>query len=52
MSHFSTARSRGVVVLAAAAVLAVGAGSGAVAGSLITGEDIKNKSIEAQDLGS
>ena len=52
MSHFSTARSRGVVVLAAAAFLAVGAGSGAVAGSLITGDDIKNRSIEAQDLAA
>jgi hypothetical protein len=50
MSHFSTARSRGVVVLAAAAMLAVGAGSGAVAGSLITGDDIKNRSIEEVDL--
>lgn len=48
MSSFP--RSRGVVVLAAAAMLAVGAGSGAVAGSLITGKDIKNKSIEAKDL--
>lgn len=50
MPIFSSSRSRGVIVLAAAAVLAVGAGSGAVAGSLITGKDIKNKSIEAEDL--
>lgn len=50
MSNFSAHRSRGVVVLAAAAVLAVSAGSGAVAGSMITGEDIKNRSIQAQDL--
>jgi hypothetical protein len=50
MSPFRAPRSRGVVVLAAAAVLAVGAGSGAVAGSLITGKDIKNRSIEARDL--
>jgi len=50
MSHLSAARSRGVLVLAAAAVLAVGAGSGAVAGAMITGDDIKNRSIEGQDL--
>ena len=50
MAIFSASRSRGVVVLAAAAVLAVSAGSGAVAGQLITGKDIKNKSIEARDL--
>ena len=50
MPNFSASRSRGVVVLAAAAVLAVSAGSGAVAGAMITGEDIKNRSIEAQDL--
>ena len=36
-------RSRGLVVLAAAAVLAVGAGSGAVAGAMITGKDIKDQ---------
>ena len=52
MSRLSSARSRGAVVVAAAAVLAVGAGSGAVAGSLITGKDIKNKSIEAKDLAA
>jgi hypothetical protein len=52
MPIFNSARSRGVIVLAAAAVLAVGAGSGAVAGSLITGKDIKNRSIEAQDLAA
>ena len=50
MSRFSFARSRGTVVVAAAAVLAVGAGSGAVAGSLITGKDIKDHSIKAKDL--
>jgi hypothetical protein len=50
MPNFSVPRSRGAVVLAAAAVLAVSAGSGAVAGSLITGADIKDRSIEAQDL--
>ena len=50
MPNFSTPRSRGIVVLAAAAVLAVSAGSGAVAGSLITGKDIKNRTIEARDL--
>jgi len=50
MAHFSSARSRGVLVLATAAVLAVGAGSGAVAGSLITGKDIKNQSVEGKDL--
>jgi len=50
MSIFTTPRSRGVVVLAAAAVLAISAGSGAVAGSLITGKDIKDRTIEAQDL--
>jgi hypothetical protein len=52
MSVFRAPRSRGVVVLAAAAMLAVGAGSGAVAGSLITGQDIKNRSIEGQDLAN
>ena len=36
MAIFSASRSRGVVVLAAAAVLAVSAGSGAVAGAMIT----------------
>lgn len=50
MPNFSTSRSRGVVVLVAAAVLAVSAGSGAVAGAMITGKDIKDKSIEARDL--
>ena len=50
MPNFNAPRSRGVVVLAAAAVLAVSAGSGAVAGSLITGKDIKDRSIEARDL--
>jgi hypothetical protein len=50
MSHFSFARSRGGIVLAAAAVLAVGAGSGAVAGAMITGKDIKDHSIKAKDL--
>lgn len=50
MPNFSFTRSRGVVVLAAAAVLAVSAGSGAVAGSMITGDDIKDRSIETQDL--
>ncbi len=50
MSLFHAARSRGVVVLAAAAVLAVGAGSGAVAGAMITGKDIKDHSIKAKDL--
>ena len=52
MSVFTVARSRGVVVLAAAAMLAVGAGSGAVAGSLLTGDDIKNRSIEEVDLAT
>lgn len=52
MSIFSTQRSRGLVVLAAASVLAVSAGSGAVAGSLLTGADIKDRSIEAQDLAA
>ena len=50
MAISSASRSRGVVVLAAAAVLAVGAGSGAVAGAMITGKDIKNRTIESQDL--
>lgn len=50
MSVSSSTRSRGVVVLAAAAMLAVSAGSGAVAGSLITSKDIKNHTIQTQDL--
>lgn len=49
MSVFRTPRT-GVAVVAAAAVLAVSAGSGAVAGAMITGKDIKNHTIEAQDL--
>lgn len=52
MTVFTAARSRGAVVLAAAAVLAVGAGSGAVAGSMLTGNDIKNRSIEGVDLAT
>ncbi len=52
MTVFTAARSRGAVVLAAAAVLAVGAGSGAVAGSMLTGDDIKNRSIEGVDLAT
>lgn len=52
MPIFHAPRSRGIAVVAAAAVLAVSAGSGAVAGSMITGQDIKNRTIEAQDLHS
>jgi hypothetical protein len=52
MTAFTAARSRGAVVLAAAAVLAVGAGSGAVAGSMLTGDDIKNRSIDGVDLAT
>jgi hypothetical protein len=50
MSRFSFARSRGAIVLASAAVLAVGAASGAVAGAKFTGKDIKDHSIKAKDL--
>jgi hypothetical protein len=52
MSYFTTARTRGVVVLAAASLLAVGAGSSAVAAKLLTGDDIKNRSIEGIDLAT
>lgn len=52
MSFFSTARTRGVVVIAAASLLAVGAGSSAVAAKLLTGDDIKNRSIEGVDLAT
>ena len=52
MSFLSTARTRGVVVVAAASLLAVGAGSSAVAAKLLTGDDIKNRSIEGVDLAT
>jgi len=39
-----------IAVTAAAGLLAVGAGGGAVAGALITGADIKNGTIESQDI--
>ena len=52
MSFLTTARTRGVVVVAAASLLAVGAGSSAVAAKLLTGDDIKNRSIEGVDLAT
>jgi hypothetical protein len=42
--------SRGVALFASASVLAVAAGGGAVAGSLITGKDIQDKTIRGVDL--
>ncbi|HYH73125.1 MAG TPA: hypothetical protein VD764_07895 [Nocardioides sp.] len=50
MSHLSTARSRGTVLIAAAAILALGASTGAVAGSLITSSQIKNNTIRSADV--
>ena len=39
-----------IAVTAAAGILAVGASSGAVAGALITGADIKNGTIQSKDI--
>jgi hypothetical protein len=50
MSKFSQAHRRSLAVVAAAAVLALTAGGGAVAGSLITSKDIQDKTITGADL--
>ena len=51
MTHFAIFKSRGVALVASAAVLALVAGAGgAVAGSLITSADIKDKTIKKVDL--
>ncbi len=50
MSPSRTPRSSGFVVLAAAALLSLTAGSAAVAGSMITGNNIKNGTIQSRDL--
>lgn len=43
-------KHRALTTIAAAAILAVGAGSGAVASNLITSEDIQNHTIQQRDL--
>ena len=50
MSKFALAHRRSLAVVAAAAVLALTAGGGAVAGSLITSKDIQDKTITGADL--
>jgi hypothetical protein len=50
LNFLSPLRSRTTAVLAAAAVIAVAAGSGAVASSLVTSHDIKNGTIRSVDL--
>ena len=50
MSKFALAHRRSLAVVAAAAVLALTAGGGAVAGSLITSKDIQDKTITSADL--
>ena len=50
MSKFSQAHRRAFAVVAAATVLALAAGGGAVAGSLITSKDIQDKTITSADL--
>ena len=50
MSKNSQAGRRSLAVVAAATVLALAAGGGAVAGSLITSKDIKDKTITSADL--
>jgi hypothetical protein len=43
-------KSRGVALVASAGILAVAAGGGAVAGTVITSQDIKDKTIQSADL--
>ena len=50
MSRFTMLKSRGVAVVAAGAFLALAAGGGAVAGSMITSKDIQDKTIKTADL--
>lgn len=50
MSKLALAHRRSLAVVAAAAVLALTAGGGAVAGSLITSKDIQDKTITSADL--
>ena len=50
MSKNSQAGRRSLAVVAAATVLALAAGGGAVAGSLITSKDIQDKTITSADL--
>ena len=50
MSKLALAHRRSLAVVAAAAVLALTAGGGAVAGSLITSKDIQDKTITGADL--
>ena len=50
MSKYALAHRRSLAVVAAAAVLALTAGGGAVAGSLITSKDIQDKTITGADL--
>src|SRR3954447_3790297 len=50
MSKNSQAGRRTLAVVAAATVLALTAGGGAVAGSLITSKDIQDKTITSADI--
>ena len=51
VKHFDVFKGRGVALVASAAVLALAAGgSGAVAASLITSADIKDKAVKKVDL--
>ena len=50
MKHFGMPRTSVLALLASVAIVVVAAGSGAVAGSLITSQDIKDKTIKTVDL--
>jgi hypothetical protein len=50
MKKFGMLSSRGVALFASASILALAAGGGAVAGSLITSKDIQDKTIRGADL--
>jgi hypothetical protein len=50
MSKFTQVRGRSLAVVAAATVLALAAGGGAVAGSLITSKNIQDKTIRGVDI--
>jgi hypothetical protein len=50
MSRFTMLKSRGVAVVAASAILALAAGTGAVAGAMVTSRDIQDKTIRTADL--
>ena len=50
MKYSSMANGRTLTLVACASILAIAAGGGAVAGSLITSADIKDKTIKKVDL--